>query len=102
MKKEDPNWGGCCVDKYELLQQIGEGTYGQVYKAKDKEDGKGDFFLYLKEVTQARIFRWFGRVEESSTGKRERRLSDHGCSRDQDFAAAESSEYRLFERYRYG
>jgi hypothetical protein len=28
------NWGAGCVDKYELLEQIGEGTYGQVYKAR--------------------------------------------------------------------
>lgn len=50
MKKEDPNWGGCCVEKYEILQQIGEGTYGQVYKAKDKEIGKKFLFYFLIDM----------------------------------------------------
>lgn len=30
------DWGVRCVDTFEILAQIGEGTYGQVYKAKDK------------------------------------------------------------------
>lgn len=45
--KEDPNWGGCCVDKYEKLEIIGEGTYGQVWKARDKENG---LMVALKKV----------------------------------------------------
>lgn len=32
-------WGEQCVDMFEVLNQIGEGTYGQVYKAKDKTSG---------------------------------------------------------------
>ena len=37
----DEDWGGCrCVeDSYEKLRQIGEGTYGQVYLARDVRDG---------------------------------------------------------------
>lgn len=37
----DEEWGGCrCVeDSYEKLRQIGEGTYGQVYLARDARDG---------------------------------------------------------------
>ena len=37
----DEEWGGCrCVeDSYEKLRQIGEGTYGQVYLARDVRDG---------------------------------------------------------------
>ncbi|KAL5290371.1 CDK12 family protein [Megaselia abdita] len=29
------DWGERCVDVFEMVEQIGEGTYGQVYKAKD-------------------------------------------------------------------
>ena len=34
-------WGEMCVDMYNLIQIIGEGTFGQVYKAKDGVTGKG-------------------------------------------------------------
>ncbi len=30
----------CAVDQYERLEKIGEGTYGKVYKARDKNTGK--------------------------------------------------------------
>jgi len=33
------DWGERCVDVFEVIDQIGEGTYGQVYKAKDNISG---------------------------------------------------------------
>ncbi|XP_060844414.1 cyclin-dependent kinase 12-like [Rhopalosiphum padi] len=41
------DWGEQCVDMFEVINQIGEGTYGQVYKAKDKTSGT---FVALKKV----------------------------------------------------
>ncbi|RZF38941.1 hypothetical protein LSTR_LSTR013929, partial [Laodelphax striatellus] len=32
----EEDWGDRCVDVFEVLTQIGEGTYGQVYKARDR------------------------------------------------------------------
>lgn len=33
-------WGTRFVDMYDIVSQIGEGTYGQVYKARDRFSGK--------------------------------------------------------------
>jgi cyclin-dependent kinase 12/13 len=44
----DPEWGERCVDMFQIIEQIGEGTYGQVYKAKDKITGK--FFVIIKLI----------------------------------------------------
>ena len=41
------SWGERCVDAYEIVCQVGEGTYGQVYKA--KEVASGDI-VALKKV----------------------------------------------------
>lgn len=41
------DWGERCVDVFKVLTQIGEGTYGQVYKAQDKRDGA---LVALKKV----------------------------------------------------
>lgn len=38
------DWGKRCVDKFDIIGIIGEGTYGQVYKAKDKDTGDRIFF----------------------------------------------------------
>ncbi|XP_054716977.1 cyclin-dependent kinase 12-like [Uloborus diversus] len=42
-----PSWGERCVDVFDIVCQIGEGTYGQVYKAKDKDTGQ---LVALKKV----------------------------------------------------
>lgn len=39
-RPELPDWGDRCIDSFEVLDQIGEGTYGQVYKARDSISGK--------------------------------------------------------------
>ena len=37
---ESKTWGDRCVDAFELVAQVGQGTYGQVYKAKNLESGE--------------------------------------------------------------
>lgn len=39
-RQTESDWGKRCVDKFDIIGIIGEGTYGQVYKAKDKDTGK--------------------------------------------------------------
>ena len=41
------DWGERCVDVFEMLAQIGEGTYGQVYKARDNHTNE---LVALKKV----------------------------------------------------
>ncbi|UYV76277.1 FMNL2 [Cordylochernes scorpioides] len=38
-------WGDRCIDQFDIICQIGEGTYGQVYKAKDCDKSKFNLFL---------------------------------------------------------
>lgn len=45
------DWGEQCVDMFEVINQIGEGTYGQVYKAKDKTSGKHYIIIYLVTIS---------------------------------------------------
>ncbi|XP_068434040.1 cyclin-dependent kinase 12 isoform X2 [Clinocottus analis] len=46
-KHNQSDWGKRCVDKFDIIGIIGEGTYGQVYKAKDKITGE---LVALKKV----------------------------------------------------
>ncbi|XP_077351348.1 uncharacterized protein cdk12 [Festucalex cinctus] len=46
-KHTKSDWGKRCVDKFDIIGIIGEGTYGQVYKAKDKDTGD---LVALKKV----------------------------------------------------
>uniref|UniRef100_A0A8D0L5N1 Cyclin-dependent kinase 12 n=1 Tax=Sphenodon punctatus TaxID=8508 RepID=A0A8D0L5N1_SPHPU len=46
-KQTESDWGKRCVDKFDIIGIIGEGTYGQVYKAKDKDTGE---LVALKKV----------------------------------------------------
>lgn len=41
------DWGERCVDVFDMIEQIGEGTYGQVYKARDQETNE---LVALKKV----------------------------------------------------
>lgn len=47
IKETEIDWGKRCVDKFEIIGITGEGTYGQVYKAKDKDTGEFDNVLSL-------------------------------------------------------
>ncbi|XP_039609334.1 cyclin-dependent kinase 13 isoform X2 [Polypterus senegalus] len=47
IKEAEIDWGKRCVDKFEIIGITGEGTYGQVYKAKDKDTGE---MVALKKV----------------------------------------------------
>ena len=42
--------GERCVEDYDIISQVGEGTYGQVYKAKRKANGMKIMFIFLPEV----------------------------------------------------
>ncbi|KAJ8375103.1 hypothetical protein SKAU_G00056830 [Synaphobranchus kaupii] len=47
IKQMETDWGKRCVDKFEIIGITGEGTYGQVYKAKDKDTAE---MVALKKV----------------------------------------------------
>lgn len=54
------DWGERCVDVFEKIAQIGEGTYGQVYKARDKDTGKPEaqrsgVFLFIHNIYNSAI-----------------------------------------------
>eukprot|EP00250_Pteridium_aquilinum_P013175 c21180_g1_i1 orf=81-305(+) len=45
--EESPSWGSRSVNVFQKLEQIGEGTYGQVYMAKEIATGE---IVALKKV----------------------------------------------------
>ncbi|MBN3307223.1 CDK13 kinase, partial [Amia calva] len=47
IKETEIDWGKRCVDKFEIIGITGEGTYGQVFKAKDKDTAE---MVALKKV----------------------------------------------------
>ncbi|XP_062335274.1 cyclin-dependent kinase 13 [Osmerus eperlanus] len=47
IKETEIDWGKRCVDKFDIIGITGEGTYGQVYKAKDKDTAE---MVALKKV----------------------------------------------------
>lgn len=47
-KQKEIDWGKRCVDKFDIIGIIGEGTYGQVYKARDKDTGKFKIMIHNK------------------------------------------------------
>ena len=44
----DPNFGDNRITKFEKLEKLGEGTYGKVYKARDKDRNE---IVALKKMT---------------------------------------------------
>jgi len=50
-RQTESDWGKRCVDKFDIIGIIGEGTYGQVYKAKDKDTGKDAKWLQIDSAS---------------------------------------------------
>ena len=50
-RQTESDWGKRCVDKFDIIGIIGEGTYGQVYKAKDKDTGKDAKWLQIDSTS---------------------------------------------------
>ena len=48
-EKVKGDWGQRCVDLFKIIEIIGEGTYGQVYKAKDTFTGLLILYIRLTE-----------------------------------------------------
>jgi cyclin-dependent kinase 12/13 len=51
IKETEIDWGKRCVDKFEIIGITGEGTYGQVYKAKDKDTGEDYLMLSFVNIS---------------------------------------------------
>ena len=62
-KYEDHNWGVQPLSRYELLQQIGEGTYGQVFKAREHGAPSGTPIVALKKMVRHHESEGFPKTE---------------------------------------
>lgn len=49
----DPNFGDNSTSKYEKMEKLGEGTYGKVYKARDKD--RNEFVALKKMVFEVKL-----------------------------------------------
>lgn len=104
-KETEIDWGKRCVDKFEILGITGEGTYGQVYKAKDKDTGgwrrDGTTALCVLNasvmVPVGSFSRRDGGAEEGPTGQREGGLPHHRHQGDQDPETAQPQEHHQHE-----
>ncbi len=90
--EQETEWGSGTVDRYQIVSQVGEGTYGQVYKAEDRQSGPFLFFfapgsrveLLVFSYCLPPLFRSDGGVEEGPSREREGGLPHHGCERVED------------------
>lgn len=63
----DPNFGDNPSSKYEKIEKVGNGTYGVVYKAKDRETN--DIVALKKMILEVFFFRNIEKVNDFTDRK---------------------------------